>query len=67
MHHSDSPPHTGAAPPHQQRTRSPITTHVLDTAIGKPAEGVPVELFQLETSTGEWRMLGAGATNRDGR
>ncbi len=44
---------------------SPITTHVLDTAVGKPAEGVPVTL-EFE-ATGGWQLLGKGNTNVDGR
>ena len=45
---------------------SAITTHVLDTSRGRPAEGVPV---RLETLTGEggWRELGSGTTDADGR
>lgn len=50
----------------QPRTRSPITTHVLDTAMGRPAQGVPVQLFYLEQGS-QWVLIGAGATNRDGR
>lgn len=42
-----------------------ITTHVLDTAIGKPARAVPVRL-ELEDGGG-WRELGAGVTDDDGR
>lgn len=42
-----------------------ITTHVLDTALGRPARGVPVHL-ELQEGTG-WRELGAGATDDDGR
>ena len=44
---------------------SPITTHVLDTALGKPAAGIPVSLhLQLD---GTWRELARGLTNQDGR
>jgi 5-hydroxyisourate hydrolase len=44
---------------------SGITTHVLDTARGRPAAGVPV---MLERSVAEgWQMVGAGATDGDGR
>ncbi|MBE7447552.1 MAG: hydroxyisourate hydrolase [Kofleriaceae bacterium] len=42
-----------------------ITTHVLDTARGQPARGVPVRLAILDDGT--WRELGAGATDDDGR
>ena len=44
---------------------SGITTHVLDTARGRPAAGVPVT---LEAKTeGGWRLVGRGATDADGR
>lgn len=44
---------------------SPITTHVLDTSKGRPAEGVPVV---LEFKKGpKWEELGKGTTNADGR
>ncbi|MGE0786051.1 MAG: hydroxyisourate hydrolase [Sandaracinaceae bacterium] len=48
--------------------RSPITTHVLDTARGRPAAGVPVRLFRqaLTEATG-WIELAAGVTDADGR
>jgi 5-hydroxyisourate hydrolase len=43
-----------------------ITTHVLDTARGKPAAGIPVELHTLVTGQG-WRSVGRGITSPDGR
>lgn len=45
---------------------SPITTHVLDTSLGRPAAGVSVV---LETASGaaNWKELGRGATDNDGR
>ena len=45
---------------------SALTTHVLDTARGRPAEGVPVSL-EKQTSEGGWRTLGRGKTDADGR
>lgn len=45
--------------------RSPITTHVLDTALGRPAEGVAVMLEFMES--GAWKELAAGKTDADGR
>ncbi|WP_035841091.1 hydroxyisourate hydrolase [Kitasatospora azatica] len=42
-----------------------ISTHVLDTSLGRPAEGVPVELA-LNTEGG-WTVLGTSATDSDGR
>jgi len=44
---------------------SAITTHVLDTARGRPAAGVPVTL-EVEAAGG-WILLGKGTTNADGR
>ena len=46
---------------------SAISTHVLDTARGRPAAGVPVVL-ELQTAPGQWEKLGAGGvTDADGR
>jgi 5-hydroxyisourate hydrolase len=45
--------------------RSPITTHVLDTAKGKPAAGIDV-ILEFRDSGG-WTTLGRGTTDRDGR
>ena len=44
---------------------SGITTHVLDTAAGQPARGVPIV---LEIADGDrWREVGRGTTDDDGR
>ena len=43
-----------------------ITTHVLDTARGRPAAGVPVVL-EVQVEGGGWRMIGRGETDADGR
>jgi len=45
---------------------SGITTHVLDTSRGQPAEGVPVRL-ELESADGSWKQIGKGITDVDGR
>lgn len=45
---------------------SPITTHVLDTAKGCPARGVPVVL-EVFSPPGRWRIVAKGVTNGDGR
>jgi 5-hydroxyisourate hydrolase len=45
---------------------SGITTHVLDTARGRPAAGVPVTL-EARGEGGGWRVIGRGATDADGR
>jgi 5-hydroxyisourate hydrolase len=42
-----------------------ITTHVLDTALGRPAAGVPVSLAR--NTGGVWTVIGGGATDADGR
>jgi 5-hydroxyisourate hydrolase len=44
---------------------SPITTHVLDTARGMPAAGVPVQLFKQHGD--HWHEVGRGQTDADGR
>ncbi|MBL7716259.1 MAG: hydroxyisourate hydrolase [Bdellovibrionales bacterium] len=48
------------------KSRSPITTHILDLNQGKPAIGVAVV---LEKSSGKsnWSELASGKTNEDGR
>lgn len=43
---------------------SAVSTHVLDTASGIPAEGMPVEFWRMEP---EPALLLAGTTNADGR
>lgn len=45
---------------------SAITTHVLDTARGRPASGVPVVL-EVRSAGREWKVLGKGITDADGR
>ncbi|MFU8805346.1 MAG: hydroxyisourate hydrolase [Bradymonadaceae bacterium] len=46
--------------------KSPITTHVLDTAQGRPAAGVTVTLA-LQTAPDQWSEIGRGVTDEDGR
>jgi len=43
-----------------------LTTHVLCTATGRPAAGLPIELFRIEAD-GSRRRLGHFVTNADGR
>ena len=45
---------------------SAITTHVLNTASGRPASGMPVVL-ERRCPDGRWDTLGAGDTDSDGR
>ncbi len=42
-----------------------LTTHVLDTARGRPAVGLALRLYRLEA--GSRRLLGSAVTNADGR
>lgn len=42
-----------------------LTTHVLDTATGRPAAGMPLDLFRLDE--GARTHLGSFRTNADGR
>ncbi len=44
---------------------SQITTHVLDTAAGIPAEGVASKLFFFVND--HWKEISSGVTNNDGR
>ena len=44
---------------------SPITTHILDIASGRPASEVAVGLERYEEGT--WISIGRGTTNADGR
>ena len=45
---------------------SRISTHVLDTALGRPAAGMAVSLEYAEPS-GEWQTISAMDTDGDGR
>lgn len=42
-----------------------ITTHILDTSSGTPAQGVEISLFGHDN--GDWKEIGSGQTNSDGR
>jgi 5-hydroxyisourate hydrolase len=48
---------------------SPITVHILDTALGVAASGVPVLLSRLDHAGPDAKVtqLAAGTTNADGR
>jgi 5-hydroxyisourate hydrolase len=45
---------------------SGVTTHVLDTSLGRPASGVPVVLERMDGSNA-WTNVGQGVTDGDGR
>lgn len=42
-----------------------LTTHVLDTATGKPAQGMKIELYRITGNT--HKKIGTFETNADGR
>jgi 5-hydroxyisourate hydrolase len=44
---------------------SGITTHILDTELGRPAAGVGVTLYCRVDS--QWELFASGATDGDGR
>jgi 5-hydroxyisourate hydrolase len=44
---------------------SQITTHILDTTLGKPAQGVSISLHHQIGH--DWAKLAVGKTNADGR
>jgi|SRR6187431_2496840 len=44
---------------------SQITSHILDTTKGKPAQGVSILLFLQQNN--EWKEIGRSITNSDGR
>ena len=37
----------------------PLSTHVLDTSLGKPGAGVPVSLY-IKDAAHEWRLVSNG-------
>lgn len=47
-------------------SHSPITTHVLDTATGRPAAKLGVALHR-QNAAGTWEEIAKGETNPDGR
>ncbi len=48
-------------------TTASVSTHILDTSIGRPAEGVAVHLSARSGRDADWRELGGSATDADGR
>jgi len=43
-----------------------ISTHILDTALGRPAAGVPVTL-ERQSEDGDWKTVAVADSDRDGR
>ncbi|QIJ65493.1 hydroxyisourate hydrolase [Streptomyces sp. JB150] len=48
-------------------TTASVSTHVLDTSAGRPAEGIAVHLSARGGRAANWRALGGSATDADGR
>lgn len=48
-----------------RESNSQVTTHILDTSAGKPAQRVAVNLFQFVDNA--WKKIATGRTNDDGR
>jgi 5-hydroxyisourate hydrolase len=44
-----------------------LTTHVLDTAHGRPAAGLEIELWRVHPRSGERELLRSVRTNEEGR
>lgn len=44
-----------------------VSTHILDTSIGRPAAAVPVSLAARTGGDAQWVTLGGSATDADGR
>ncbi|MEU6672979.1 hydroxyisourate hydrolase [Streptomyces sp. NPDC046853] len=48
-------------------TTASVSTHILDTSVGRPAEGVAISLAARGGRDAEWVALGGSATDADGR
>ncbi|MFE2282373.1 hydroxyisourate hydrolase [Streptomyces sp. NPDC059454] len=48
-------------------TTASVSTHILDTSAGRPAEGVAVRLAARSGRDADWRALGGSVTDADGR
>ncbi|MFI0976791.1 hydroxyisourate hydrolase [Streptomyces sp. NPDC021093] len=48
-------------------TTASVSTHILDTSIGRPAEGVAITLTARSGGGAEWVTLGGSKTDADGR
>ncbi len=44
-----------------------LTTHILDTAQGRPGAGIRVELYAIGSAGAERRLAATARTNHDGR
>ncbi|GGN91601.1 5-hydroxyisourate hydrolase [Streptomyces albiflavescens] len=48
-------------------TTASVSTHILDTSVGRPAEGVAIQLAARSGRDARWQALGGSATDADGR
>ncbi|MFF0016442.1 hydroxyisourate hydrolase [Streptomyces sp. NPDC005374] len=48
-------------------TTASVSTHILDTSVGRPAAGVAVALAARSGRDADWQTLGGSATDADGR
>jgi len=48
-------------------TTASVSTHILDTSVGRPAEAVAVQLAARSGRDADWQALGGSATDADGR
>jgi 5-hydroxyisourate hydrolase len=48
-------------------TAASVSTHILDTSVGRPAEGVAVRISARSGRGAAWQELGGSATDPDGR
>lgn len=48
-------------------TTASVSTHILDTSVGRPAQGVAVQLSARSGREAGWQALGGSATDTDGR
>ncbi|MDX3639845.1 hydroxyisourate hydrolase [Streptomyces sp. MB09-02B] len=48
-------------------TTASVSTHILDTSVGRPAGGVAVRLSARAGRNADWQALGGSLTDADGR
>jgi 5-hydroxyisourate hydrolase len=48
-------------------TTASVSTHILDTSVGRPARGVAVGLSARAGRDADWQALGGSVTDADGR
>ncbi|MGW2045861.1 hydroxyisourate hydrolase [Streptomyces sp. NPDC001858] len=61
--HTGTSAHTGTG----AGAAASVSTHILDTSVGRPAAGVAVGLFARSGRSAQWQALGGSATDPDGR